>query len=133
MAPKNPHAHTPLTEFLQRRILALRPKTQSEIASEAGFVNWNMLAMIKLGTSKLPLDRVAALAKALECDPKQLFLLALEQQGNQTTAQAIAEIFGAIVTRKETVWLDEIRDASGRSDPTLTNRARVALRAIFGK
>jgi hypothetical protein len=76
---------------------------------------------------------VAALAVAPECNDKFPFRLALEQQGNETTALAIAEIFGAIGTRNEVVWLHEIRDASGNSDPGMTARSRAALRAIFGK
>jgi len=50
----------------------------------------------KSGTSKLPLDRVLGLAKALEVDAKYLFRLTLEQQGNETTALAIEQIFGTI-------------------------------------
>jgi hypothetical protein len=133
MPAKKPHANTPLADFIEKRVLAMRPKPQNEIAEEAGFVNTNMLSMIKSGAAKLPLDRVAGLAAALECDPKLLFRLALEQHGNETTALAIAEIFGAIVTRNEVVWLHEIRDASGNSDPGMTTRSRAALRAIFGK
>ena len=133
MPAKKPHANTPLALFIEKRVMAMRPKQQSEIAEEAGFKNVNMVSMIKSGAAKLPLDRVSALAAALDCDEKYLFRLALEQQGNETTALAIAEIFGAIVTRNEVTWLHEIRDASGNSDPGMTTRSRMALRAIFGK
>lgn len=113
MPAKKPHANTPLADFIEKRVLAMRPKNQNEIAEEAGFVNVNMLSMIKSGAAKLPLDCVVALAKALDCDARLLFRLALEQQDNETTAHAINEIFGAIVTRREVVWLEEIRNASG--------------------
>ena len=43
------------------------------------------------------------------------------------------EIFGTIVSRNEVGWLEEVRDASGNTDPALTSRARSAVRAIFGK
>ncbi len=128
-----PHADTRLARFLQKRILELKPKTQGEIAFEAGFVNANVLAMIKSGATKLPVDRVPALAKALACDPAWLLRLALEQEPGDTTAAALMEIMGATVTRNEIAWLTEIRDASGNSDPSLTSRARSMLRAIFGK
>lgn len=131
---RRPFSDTRLTRFLEKRILELRPrKSQIDIAAEAGFVNTNMLAMIKNGSTKLPLDRVPGLAKALECDPKRLFLLAMEQLGNDTTAQAIAEIFGTLVTKNEVAWLEEIRSASDHSDPSLTMRARSAIRGVFGK
>ena len=129
-----PYAGTRLAKFIETRVLELRPnKSQIEIATEAGYVNPNMLAMIKNGSTKLPLDRVPSVAKALECDPKLLFKLALEQSGGAMTAVAVEAIFGTIVTRNEVVWLEEIRDASGHSDPNLTSRSRTALRAVFGK
>ena len=92
-----------------------------------------MLSIIKSGASKLPLDRVVSLAKALECDPVMLFTLALEQLDRNTTEQAIRQIFGTLVTENEVAWLEEIRRASDHSNPSLTTRARSAIRGIFGK
>lgn len=123
-----PFAGTRLASYLEKRILELRPKkTQIAIATEAGFVNPNMLAMIKAGTAKLPLDRVSALAAALECDPTMLFMLALEQLGGDTTDVAIKQIFGTLVTENEVAWLEEIRKASGNTNPSLTSKARSAI------
>jgi hypothetical protein len=92
-----------------------------------------MLAMIKAGTAKLPLDRVAALATALECDPVLLFQLAVEQLGGNTTELAVRQIFKTLVTENEVAWLEEIRRASGHSNPSLTAKARSAIRGIFGQ
>jgi hypothetical protein len=134
MTKNKPHADTRLAKFIEKRILELRPrKSQIEIASEAGFVNPNMLAMIKNGASKLPLDRVVGLAKAMDTDPKQLFKLALEQTAGSTTSAAIEEIFGTVVSRNEVKWLEELRAASGNTDPALTARYRTSFRAIFGR
>lgn len=129
-----PFSDTRLPGYIEKRILELRPrKTQLAIANEAGFVSLNMLAMIKSGANKLPLDRVAGLAKALECDPVMLFALALEQLDKNTTEQAIRQIFGALVTENEVVWIEEIRRASDQSNPSLTARGRSAIRGIFGR
>lgn len=130
---KRPYEATDLAVFVTKRTLQLRPKSQIDIAQEAGFQNPNFISMLKNGAAKLPLDRVLALATALECDPKRLFLLALQQQGYETEQTAIADIFGTVVTRNEVIWLEELRDASGRSDPSLTSRSRAALRGIFSK
>ena len=128
-----PFEHSKLAKFLDRRILELAgKKSQREIAIQAGFPNPNYVSMIKAGSSKLPLDRVPAMAKALDVDPKYLFVLALEQTGFETTRAAVGDIFGIVVTENETDWLTEIRDASGHSDPRLTNRMRTSLRAVFG-
>lgn len=129
-----PHANTRLAEFITRRVLELRSKkSQRDVAVEAGFNNVNMLSLIKSGTSKVPLDRVPALARALEVDARLLFRLALEQSGGETTRRAVEEIFGTVVSQNEIAWLEEIRDASGNTDPSLTSRARSAIRGIFGK
>jgi hypothetical protein len=129
-----PYASSRLATYLRKRILELRPaKSQGQIATEAGFTNVNMLAMIKSGATKLPLDRVPALATALDADPARLFLLALEQSEGWTLGTAIEEVFGTVVTRNEVAWLKELRSASDGADPSLTTRSRVAFRAIFGK
>ncbi len=134
MARNKPYGGTDLAAFLTHRIVELRPrKSQVEIASEAGFANPNMLSMLKAGTTKLALDRVADLARALETDPARLFQMALLQSGHETTRAVIEEIFGTLVTRNEVGWLAELRDASDNVDPSLTTRSRAALRAIFGK
>ena len=134
MTSGRPYADTRLASYLKIRILELKAKkSQIEIASIAGFPNPNMLAMLKNGSSKLPIDRVPGLAKALDCDPKLLCLLALAQIFGDTTERVIREIFGTIVSRNEVVWLDAIRQASGGSDPTLTAKSRTIVRGIFGK
>jgi hypothetical protein len=131
--PGKPYANTRLARFLIKRISELRPKKkQIEIAAAAGFTATNTLAMIKSGAAKLPLDRVPALAKALESDPAHLFLLAIEQQ-DSALGIAIADVFGTAVTKNEITWLNEIREASDHRDPSLTRKAQQAIRGIFGK
>lgn len=131
---KKPHVDTELAKYVERRVLELKhSKSQLQIASEAGFPNPNMITMIKNGTSKLALDRVPSMARALECDPAYLMRMALVQAVGDTAAQAIVEVFGTPVTDNELGWLQAIRDASENSDPRLTNRSLAAIRAIFGR
>ena len=125
---KKPYADTRLAKFLDTRLLELKhKKTQAEIAEEAGFVNPNMVTMIKKGATKLPIDRVPALAKALESDPALLLRLALEQSEGSTAATAIFEIIGQPVTKNEMAWINEVREASGDADPRLTSRDRKSV------
>lgn len=73
-----PYADTRLPAFVAKRILELRPiKSQAEIASETSFPNPNMISMVKSGAIRVPLDRVPALAEALQVDPARLLQLAL--------------------------------------------------------
>lgn len=63
----NPHENTAAAIFLTECMRDLKHrKSQKEIVKEAGFINSN-------------LDRVPALAKALESDPAYLMRLSLEQ------------------------------------------------------
>lgn len=131
---RRPYDDTRLAKYLERRISDLRPrKTQIEIANEAGFRQPNMLAMIKNGSAKLPLDRVIGLSRALECDAAMLFRMAIEQLAGDSSAFAIDTIFGAIITENEGAWLRTLREASNEGDPAMTARSQKALRAIFGK
>lgn len=54
------------------------PKTQDEIAKEAGFESSNTISMMKTARTRIPLARIPALAKALDADTNQLFATALE-------------------------------------------------------
>ena len=130
----NPFENSRAAVFLTERLRDLKHrKTQKEVAREVGFLNANMLSLLKSGANKVPLDRVPALAKALEADPAYLMRLSLEQSVGVTAANAIVEVFGTPVSENERGWLEEIRDATDHSDPRLTTRSRVALRGIFGR
>jgi transcriptional regulator with XRE-family HTH domain len=132
-SPGRPYANTQLVRFLERRALELRPvKTQAAIAHEAGFTATNMLAMIKSGSTRLPLDRVPALARALDADPAYLFRLALAQQ-SEALVGIVDEIFGPALTQNEKAWIAGIRRASANSDPTFTSKAERALNGVFAR
>lgn len=131
---KKPHEDTKLAKYVEQRVLELKSKkSQAEIAAKAGYVNQNMITMIKQGRSKVALDRVPALAGALECDPAYLMRLALEQAIGRTATKAVVEVFGEPVTANEVGWLQAIREASNNTDPRLTSRSQTAINAIFGR
>jgi hypothetical protein len=73
--------------------------------------------LVKNGPARLPLDRVPALATALDVDPARLLQLALAQWAGSGAARAFDSIFETVVTKNEIGWLNEIRDASGHTDP----------------
>ncbi|MGX0879959.1 transcriptional regulator with XRE-family HTH domain [Roseovarius sp. MBR-154] len=131
---KKPFEDTRLAQYVERRILELKPrKTQSEIAAQAGFINPNVITMIKQGKTKAALDRIPALARALEADPAFLMRLALEQAVGRTAAAAVIEIFGEPITANELGWIKAIRHASDNSDPRLTSRSQAAINTILGR
>jgi hypothetical protein len=104
MARKNgPHAGSELAVYVERRILELRG---------------------------IRTQREIATQAGF---PKNLLRMALLQEGNQTMNRIFNDIIGTVVSRNEVGWLEELREASGGGDPAVTSRARMALRAIFGK
>jgi transcriptional regulator with XRE-family HTH domain len=112
-----PHAGTPLCRFLTKQIAAISGvKSQREIAAEAGYEMPNILSMIKNGDTKLPLDKVPALAKALGVDPKHLFRLTIEQH-HPEVARVAHEIFGNVVTDNEMALVRMLREVSDDVDP----------------
>ena len=131
---KKPHADTRMAKYVKRRVLELKPtKSQAEIAQQAGYTNPNMITMIKQGSSKVALDRVPTLARALEADPAYVMRLALVQAIGSTAAEAVVEVFGEPVTVNEVGWLQAIREASNNTDPRLTSRSQAAIKTIFGR
>ena len=130
---KKPFEDTRLAKHVERRILELKPKkTQAEIAAQCGFVNPNVITMIKQGCTKAAFDRIRAMACALDVDPAYLMGLALEH-AIEKTAAAVIEVFGDPITENELAWVKAIREASGDSDPRLTSRSQAAINTIFGK
>ena len=61
---------TSVAEFIADRLAAI-DKTQRQVATECGLENANVITMFKQGATKLPLNRIGPLAKALEVDPAQ--------------------------------------------------------------
>jgi hypothetical protein len=71
---------SPLAALVAKRIEELQSRrSQKEIAAAAGFASPNFITMIKTGDAKLPLERVVALARALEVDEHQLMRMAMRQ------------------------------------------------------
>ncbi len=103
--PNSPNAPSPIATFVARRRRAQHRKSQKEVALAAGFTSANFLAMIKNGTTKLPLDRVADLASALECDQDELMRLALRQSHSEEVVNSIeAALSGSGGPKGETTF-----------------------------
>lgn len=69
-------------------------KSQKDIAERATYKNQNMITMIKQGSSKVALDKAPDLARALEVDPKEFMLLALEQFYSPKVVKRILDDLG---------------------------------------
>lgn len=74
---KNPQKLT-VAQYITHQLLVSK-RSQVEVANEAGFEQKNMISMLKSGTTKLATSRIPALARALRVDPKELFMICMEE------------------------------------------------------
>lgn len=105
-------------------------KTQAQVAKEAGFPHPNMVSMIKTGKARLPLERIPALAEALEIDAALLFRLALAENW-PGYEHVVLRIFGDVLTTNEREMIVFIRHITGGSIPNLNSRLERAIKNAF--
>lgn len=86
-------------EYLAEQI-DLSPKLQLEIAKEAGFESPNVLTMMKQGKTKIPLNRVGSLARALGINPRHLMRKVLEEYMPETWS-AVEQSLGHLLLSSE--------------------------------
>jgi len=127
-----PYADMPLAQYISKQIdiQASRGKSQRQIAQEMGYKMPNMISMFKRGEAKVPLDKIPALAKALNVDPAYMFRLAMQQYWPEMN-RAVSEIFGAILNKNEVKMIDLIRQITKGSEPELTHDLERKLRVAF--
>jgi hypothetical protein len=113
--------------------LAASDKTQKEIAEEAGFDNPNIISMLKTGVTKLPLNRVGTLAKALDIDPAHLFRLALIEYMPDTWDSLEAAFHGTVLTGNELALIKDFRRITRDLNPEGKELDREAILMIAGK
>jgi len=130
-ARERPYAETKMARFLDKRIDSLKDETsQREIAAAVGFRSANIISMFKTGETKVPLDKIPGLAKAIKVDPAHLMRLGLEQYWPDQM-RTINEIFQNLVTRAEMEIIEVYRSASTDRDPPVTEDQKRRLREIF--
>jgi len=126
LAPKSK-----LAAFISAQI-ALSEKTQREIARELGYAKPNVITMIKQGEMKLPIEKVAPLAQALEIDAVRLLSMTMEEYMPETW-QVIEEINGFSVTENEREIIEILRKETGGSDPHIAAVDQRVLLEKFAK
>ena len=102
-------------------------KSQKQIAEEAGFPKPNIITMFKQGTTKVPLEKIGKLAKALEVDPVHLLKLCLREYLPDTDAE-IENIFGQpVLSQNELELIEVIRSAKVENPKIRTHDEKVRL------
>lgn len=99
-------------------LIDISPKRQAEIAKELGYPNPNIVTMWKTGATKIPIEVVPGLARALNVDPGFLLRFAMREYVPKVLA-AVEEILGDVVTQHERMILKELRIVTENLDPKM--------------
>ena len=118
-----------VAEFLADKIAAI-DKTQRQISEECGFDNPNIITMFKNGLTKLPINRISSLAKALDVDPSYLLRLVMHEYMPDAW-EAIENIMkSTVLTSNELQLVRAYREVTGDNDAVAVVIDRSAVLAI---
>lgn len=113
-----------VAEFLSAQI-DMSEKTQKEIAEICGYDKPNIITMLKQGITKLPIPKVAPMAKALGVDPIYLLRIVLREYQPEIL-EAMEGVLGDLTSVNEREMLTVIRDATGNANPRMGTAAQAA-------
>ncbi|MBU1691138.1 MAG: XRE family transcriptional regulator [Gammaproteobacteria bacterium] len=123
---KQPITRTTVADFIADR-LADSDKTQREIAEECGFEKPNIITMFKNGATKLPINRIGPLAKALNADPAHLLRLVMAEYFPDTWVDIENIMQSTVLSANELELVRAYRQMTGDNDavPVVINRDAV--------
>lgn len=107
-AARASRAAIPLNEYIALRCNE-SGKTNQEIAEALGYPRGNVIAMIKTGTMKLPLNKVGPLARVLNIDPVHLLERVLVETSPETWEALSSVIGNKLVTDNEHKLVEFVR------------------------
>ncbi len=114
MLTKAVHTET-VAEFITHQI-RISGKPQVEIARELGYPKPNIITMFKQGKTRIPLDKVGPLAKALEIDPALLLKKVMGEYMPDTLAALQSVLDGLQLTQNERELIDAYRQVAKGKD-----------------
>lgn len=118
-----------VAEFLADKIAAI-DKTQRQISEECGFDNPNIITMFKNGLTKLPINRIAPLAKALDVDPAHLLRLVMNEYMPESWECVENIMQSTVLTSNELQLVRAYREVTGDNDAAAVVIDRSAVLAI---
>jgi len=103
-------ARKPGQRFLKtiERLIGGSERSQREIADALGYERANIISMFKTGVTRVPLDKVPALAHAVDADPAYLVNLWLEDYAPELK-RVVDENAGMPLSRTERSWIANLR------------------------
>ena len=105
-------------------------QTQREIADRVGFKHANIISMLKSGETRVPLDRIPALAQTLGMDEKEFLLLAIEEY-HPGVHEVLVDVLGLPLSDAELGIVTMFRMASMRGKIEIEGPFKVVLEGLL--
>lgn len=122
-----------IAEYISKQI-DITQISQKEIAERMDYNKPNIITMFKQGATKIPLNKVATLARILGLDPIFLFRMAMQEYHPKTWESIEVIIGGHLVTGHERYILEIVREASEGLDAIpQTTEEKEELKALVTK
>jgi len=112
------------------RALEFSGLNQREVAERAGFEKPNMISMMKNAETRVPIERIPALARACGVDPVPFLRTALQEYQPEMW-RAMSTHLGQPLTRDEEVLIDAYDEAREGRDLDLGPAMRDVLVILF--
>jgi len=103
---------------------------QREIADRAGFKKANIISMLKSGETKVPLERIPALAHALAMDEREFLMVAIEEY-HPGVHEVLVDVLGLPLSDAELGIVTMFRMASMRGEIEVAGPFQTALEALL--
>jgi transcriptional regulator with XRE-family HTH domain len=104
--------------------------TQREIADRVGFKNANIISMLKTGETRVPLERIPALATTLGLDERHFLLVAIEEY-HPGVHEVLIDVLGLPLSDAELGILTMFRMASMRDEIEVEGPFKQALEGLL--
>ena len=104
--------------------------TQSEIAQRAGFKHPNVITMMKQGLTRVPLQRIPALAQTLGMNQSEFLLLAIEEY-HSGVYEILTEVLGLPFSEAEQGLVVLFRLSHLKSDVELDGPLKKAIEGVL--
>lgn len=104
--------------------------TQREIADRVGFKQANIISMLKSGETRVPLDRIPALARTLGMDEREFLILAIAEY-HPGVHEVLVDVLGLPLSDAELGILTMFRMASLRDEIEVEGPFKQALEGLL--
>lgn len=101
-------------------------RTQREIAEEIGYQKSNIISMMRAGQTKVPIEKIPPMARALGVDPVLFVRIAL-QEYLPTVWETMSTTFGENITEQERRFLEILREADPNGEIAIDTTLKVKI------